>query len=241
MRAAARRFLASLVGLCTLTLASAARAQDSPPAPAPAPAPASAPTPASASAPATAVTPPVVLRNDGATYPRQALDEGITDVVVVNLVSDVDSTGKVTHATVKALVGHGFDEAATEAALEIQFSPALRDGTPVAARTSMTYTFAPPPAVLSGHVVGLAGSRPIAGATVTVRDAAGEERAVATDASGEWRIEGLPAGTYHVTIAAPGMIPHEADQPVKPGEEASPIDPLTPPPPPPPPSQPAPQ
>jgi TonB family protein len=174
------------------------------------------------------VTLPVVKKNEGAEYPQQAIDEGVLDVVHVKVLLDIDATGLVKKAVVETPVGHGFDEAAVDAAKKLEFVPAMRDGKPVAARLPFTYTFAPPPAALSGRVVTLAGERPLAGATVEVRDAAGTSRTVTTDAGGAWRLEGLAAGTYHVTIHAAGRLPHEADETVKPNEEASAVDRMAP-------------
>ncbi len=212
-------------------LPSTARAQmpgrvDAPPAPAPAPAvpPAPAPTPTVPPASAPAITAPVVKKNDGATYPKQAIDDGVRDVVEVPLLLDIDATGMVTRAVVEKPVGHGFDEAAVAAGGRLEFEPATRDGKPVAARIRFTYTFAPPPSVLSGRVVTLAGEHPIAGATVGVSDGAQSSQTVTTDATGTWRVEGLTAGTYHVTIHAVGRAPHEADETVQPGEEATSVD-----------------
>jgi TonB family protein len=171
---------------------------------------------------------PVLRKDAGAEFPKQALDEGIRDETQVVLVLDVDATGRVTHAVVEKPVGHGFDEAAVAAAQKLEFEPAKRDGKPVAARIRYQYRFPPPPAVLSGRVVTLAGEHPIAGASVVVRDSAGNEHTATTADAGAWRIEGLPAGVYHVTVSAKGMAPHEADEEVSPGQEANAIDRLAP-------------
>jgi TonB family protein len=176
-----------------------------------------------------AVTMPVVKKNEGASYPRQALDDGVRDPVDVPLILDINAAGAVTRAVVVKPVGHGFDEAAVAAAQQLEFYPATRaDGTPFAARIRFTYRFTPPPGVLTGRVVTLAGERPIAGANVTVRDSAGAERSTTTDADGAWRVEGLPSGAYHVAIHATGRVNREADLTLQPGEEASSIDRLAP-------------
>jgi TonB family protein len=192
------------------------------------PATARAQEPQPAQPPVPSLTMPVVKRNEGAVYPKAALDAGIHETVEVPLVLTVDATGVVTRAEVEKSVGHGFDEAAVAAARRLLFDPALRDGKPVPARIRFVYRFSPPPSVLSGRVVTEVGERPIAGATVTVRDAAGVQHAATTGADGNWRIEGLPAGTYHVHIEAMGRAPHEADETVQAGEEASAIDRLSP-------------
>jgi TonB family protein len=227
-----RLLLAGLFGLRALTFAAVAHAQT--PSPDAAPSEPAA-TPPSGPAPQS-VSPPTLKRNDGAAYPRQAIDDGVTQTVEVPLILEIDAAGKVTRAVVEKPVGHGFDEAAVAAAEALEFEPAMRVSggaiersggvklTPVASRIRFVYRFTPPPAVLAGQVLTMVGSRPIAGATVTARDADGAERTATTDATGAWRIEGLRAGTYHLVVAAPGMTPHEADEQVKAGEEASAID-----------------
>ncbi len=208
-----RLLLASLLAGLSMVTSALALAQEGPAAAPAAPGPSQ-----------PVVTMPVVKRNDGAVYPKRAIDEGVRDVVEVPLVLTVDASGAVTHAAVETPAGHGFDEAAVAAAQKLAFDPATRDGKPVASRIRFAYRFAPPPAALSGRVVTLAGEHPIAGAAVVVRGAPGAEHTATTDAAGAWRVDGLPAGTYHVLITAERMAPHEADETVAPGEEASATD-----------------
>jgi TonB family protein len=188
------------------------------------------PTAPGAAPPAAApvVTPPVKKKDPGAAYPKQALDDGFTDAVDVMLRLTIDATGAVTRAVVETPLGHGFDEAAVAAAQKLEFEPAQRDGKPIAVVIKFRYHFAPPLALLSGRVVKAGVERPLAGATVVARDAAGQEHTATTEADGSWRIESLPAGTYHLTITAAGMAPHESEESVKPGEEASSVDRLQP-------------
>jgi TonB family protein len=170
------------------------------------------------------VTMPVPKKNQGAAYPKQAIDEGFYQAVEVSVLITVDVTGAVTAASIDKPVGHGFDEAAVEAAKSLQFDPATRDGEPVAARTRILYKFTPPPAVLAGHVLTLVGDRPVVGATVTVVNAAGGTQTAVTDTDGGWRMEGLLGGTYEVSIVAPGMQARTSTSQVKPGEEITSID-----------------
>jgi len=178
---------------------------------------------------APAVTMPVLKKDEGVAYPRSALDAGFRAPAEVALTLTIDATGVVTRAVVETPAGHGFDEVAVAAAQRLVFDPAMRDGKPVAARIRFVYHFAPPPGVLAGRVVTLAGERPLEGASVVVRDAAGAEKTTTTGADGAWRLPGLAPGKYHVTIGAPGMVPHEADEEVQAGEEVSAIDRLAPP------------
>jgi TonB family protein len=174
------------------------------------------------------VTLPVPKKSPGAAYPKQALAEGFYEAVDVSVLITVDVSGAVTSAVVDKPVGHGFDEAAVEATKGMQFEPATRGGTPVAARTRVLYRFTPPPAALAGRVVTAAGDRPIAGATVTVRDPAGGEHVVTTGDDGTWRVEGLAAGAYQVAVAAPGRIGRTSTAEVKLGEEIGAVDRLEP-------------
>jgi TonB family protein len=174
--------------------------------------------------PPAAVTMPVVKKNEGVVYPKQALDEGYFGTAEVELVLEIDATGAVTNAVVETPAGHGFDEAAILAAKELGFEPAKRGDKPIAAKIRFKYTFTPPLSVLSGRVLTLVGDHPVAGAAVVVRDAAGAEQATTTGADGSWRVDSLAAGSYHVTISAAGRAPHEADETLKPGEEANAVD-----------------
>ena len=67
-----------------------ARAQEPQPAQPPVPSP-----------PSPSLTMPVVKRNEGAVYPKAALDAGIHETVEVPLVLTVDATGVVTRAEVE--------------------------------------------------------------------------------------------------------------------------------------------
>jgi TonB family protein len=167
---------------------------------------------------------PVVQSDPGVAFPQEAIDLGIEKVVTVPLLLSIDAEGAVTHAEVTAPQGHGFDDAALASAYKLRFEPAQRDGKAVAARIRFTYTFRPPPAAMSGRVLTLPGDRPIEGATVTVRDGAGGERTVTTGSDGAWRIPDLPAGAYHVTVAAPGRVTNESDEALKLAQETSLVD-----------------
>ena len=106
---------------------------------------------------------PVLKKDEGVAYPAQALADGIHDTIEVRLVLTIDAAGTVTNAVVDVPVGHGFDEAALEAARKLVFDPATRDGRPVAAKFRYLYRFEPPPSILSGRVVSFVGERPLGG------------------------------------------------------------------------------
>jgi TonB family protein len=114
------------------------------------------------------------LRADpGVEYPQEALREHFTEAVSVELVLDIDADGTVRNAVVTDPRGHGFDEAALDAARHLVFEPATRDGRPIPAKIRFRYDFALPPPRLVGRVATQASDRPIEGAAVTVRDASG--------------------------------------------------------------------
>lgn len=97
----------------------------------------------SAPKPTRTVTPPEVRETVEATYPAEALEARLEAVVVLHL--DIDAEGHVTDAVVVEPAGYGFDEASREAALRFRFTPATRNGRPIAARIRYTYSFALPP------------------------------------------------------------------------------------------------
>ena len=87
-------------------------------------------------------TPPVVLTHVDAVYPPSALAERKHADVVVALTVDVD--GHVSKVDVLQSGGADLDEAATIAARQWTFAPAVREGKPVASRIKVPFHFAPP-------------------------------------------------------------------------------------------------
>jgi hypothetical protein len=74
-------------------------------------------------------------------------------------------------------------------------------------------------ASVSGRVTGPAGT-PVEGATVRALPARGEARAASTDARGEYRIGGLPAGRVRLRAERIGFAPAERALALRPGEAA---------------------
>ena len=166
--------------------------------------------------------PPQLQQFVPAPYPPEAKKEGLEGNVVLQL--DIDATGQVTAATVVNPAGHGFDEAAVEAAKQFRFAPALRDGNPIPARILYRYSFTlqqdepgeptasggttpgpvGPVRNLTGQVRTSEGDVPIAGATVVVKDASGTERVETSGEDGFWAFSDLPPGTYKVFVRSPG-------------------------------------
>jgi len=93
---------------------------------------------------APAITPPEPLEIQTAVYPEAARQLGMHATVVLRLT--IDATGAVTDAEVVESAGQAFDDSARQALLRSRFSPATRDGQPMAARILYLYAFVPPPA-----------------------------------------------------------------------------------------------
>ena len=210
-----RRSSTSFFVLLALGLAlapGAARAQMPGRGSAPAPAPTGSAT-GSTSAPAAAITLPVVKKNDGAIYPKQAIDEGVRDVVRRHRCCSTSTRrGWSRTRWSRRPWATASTRRPSRPRTKLEFEPATRDGKPVAVKgLRFIYTFAPPPpppSALSGRVVTLAGERPIAGATVDVRDSAGTERTVTTD--GDRRLAGRRPRRRHVPRHGPRGGPRAA-------------------------------
>ena len=163
---------------------------------------------------------PVLKEDPGVTYPAQALTDKVKDTVEVHIVLTLDATGAVTDAKVESAVGHGFDEAALEAAKKLVFSPALRDGTPIAAKIRHSYTFAPPAARIVGRISTQLRDAPIPGATVTVTGPDGIAKTATAHDDGSYEIEALPAGAYTITVTGTGFAPQTLQETLDAGSEA---------------------
>jgi iron complex outermembrane receptor protein len=88
------------------------------------------------------VTPPTVVQHVDPVYPPSALSERRHADVVLAVTVDVD--GHVSKVDVIESGGPNLDEAATVAAREWTFVPAMRRGKPVASRIKVPFHFAPP-------------------------------------------------------------------------------------------------
>ena len=85
--------------------------------------------------------PPTIKKQVEPVYPPEALDGGVAGDVTLTI--DIAADGHVTAVSVATPAGHGFDEAATAAAREMEFFPAEVDGKPSAIRISYTIHFQP--------------------------------------------------------------------------------------------------
>jgi len=162
-----------------------------------------------------------VIKDEGAAYPPQAITDKVKDPATVDLILELDATGAVTKVTVEKFVGHGFDEAATEAAQKLRYEPATRNGTPIGAKIRHKYVFNPPGSRLVGKVVTQKGSKdaPLPGATITVTGPGGPYKTTAA-ADGSFKVEDVPAGTFHITVEASGFVEQSYDESLDHGQEA---------------------
>jgi TonB family protein len=166
------------------------------------------------------VVAPKLESDPGVSYPKQALAARQYERVEVVLVIEIDQTGAVGRATVETPRGHGFDEAALEAAKRLKFTPAERAGKPAASRIKFRYVFEPPPAGLGGRVSDASTGKALSGARVVVRAADGSEHTAITDPSGNWALEAVPRGKATVAVEADAHAAQAVDVTLTPGSDA---------------------
>ncbi len=176
-----------------------------------------------------APTPPAITTYVQAEYPQAARQAGREAAVDLEIVIGTD--GLVRDARVVTPVGDGFDDAALAAVRQFVFTPATKDGQPVAARIQYRYTFKlesptqQAPAIETGLISGTLLSRvdgsPLTGVEVIATGADGVEHRVITDESGTFVLRELPAGTYHVAVDALDHASFVQDEAVIAGEEAA--------------------
>ncbi len=147
---------------------------------------------------------PEIVSFVDAPYPPEAKAAGVEGSVVLKLTIDRD--GNVSEAEVLEPAGHGFDEAARDAALKFKFKPATRDGTPVPVSIKYRYDFtlkvaAPaeeaPAAPTTGNLGGtlrVAGSEaPLVGAEVVITLQDGTSRKLVTRRARALRAQRAPS------------------------------------------------
>ena len=170
---------------------------------------------------------PVLLKEPAPVYPPDALAARLS--ADVELTIDIGADGRVTKAAVAEGAGHGFDEAALDAARVLEFTPAEVDGRPSPIRIEFVLHFrppelppedappaepapappplaalppAPPPRlILRGHIREKGTREPIPGASVLVIRRAATPGA--PDPAGEEVAESDESGAFEVRADAP--------------------------------------
>lgn len=203
--------------LFMLLQAPAVHAQAAPPAAPAAPAP---PPAAEGELPPLLVQPEVIDFVQ-APYPEAAKAEGLQGTV--GLLIEIDALGAVSAVEVLRPAGHGFDEAAVEAAKRFRFRPAADQTGPVPVAIEFDYGFvldattvksavpeeplpaaAPAPINLEGVLVEMGTRVPLAGVAVRAVGSDGVPCETSTDAQGKWACRGVAVGPAAITAAQPG-------------------------------------
>lgn len=89
------------------------------------------------------LSPPELIERAEAVYPEEARQQRLEGTVGLRLT--IDLSGQVTQVEVSDSAGHGFDEAARDAAAKFKFLPARRAGKAVQARIRYPFAFTLPP------------------------------------------------------------------------------------------------
>lgn len=180
-----------------------------------------------------AMSPPKLVKFVEATYPQTALEQGLSATVELEIVIALDGTVK--DVKVVTPVGHGFDEAALEAAKGFLFEPARKNGEPMLARIRYPYVFEmkkdepepvpeapPPPGRLEGRVLAVEDDAPLAGVRVIIAQPDGSNATTATtNEDGGFAIDALPGGAYSVRIEREGRLPREQQEELVSGQATS--------------------
>ena len=184
-------------------------------------------------APPAPLSPPELVGFVPAEYPPAALAAG--KVATVSLEIVVDTDGRSAEVTVVTPAGDGFDEAAVAAARAFTWKPGQQAGAPINVRIRYDYQFELPAApagksTLAGVVRERGTRKPLSSADVAVAKA-GDPEPVATaitDEKGAFRLSGLPAGSYRVTVVAAGHDRAAFDQALREAETLEVTIPLEP-------------
>lgn len=188
------RLMSLLLGVATGALHLEAAASEEPPAPEPPPAEAPA---------APSLVPPRLLEFVEAEFPPSEAEAGVEEATVILLLS-ISEEGEVVDVTVSQSAGVSFDAAAEEAARQLRFAPATRDGVPLPVRIGFQYDFVQRAALdrkstadFEGTVVDRFTKEPVPGVVVSLDT--GEE--AVTDAEGFFRFDDLSPGDRAVTLS----------------------------------------
>lgn len=191
--------------------------------------------------------PPQLQRPAMPEYPMAALEKRAEAEILLLL--DLDEKGEVSGATVlspKENTGLGFEQAATTAAYQLQFSPAEMAGRPVAVQITYTFKFIPPkpaPAPVStmppasvtapiqqpvrnfdGILLERGTRLPLSGVVITVyRNEQGAPAGFesTTRADGSFEFFDLTPGPWKILVESPGYYPFRTTEEIRPNEAIS--------------------
>jgi TonB family protein len=161
---------------------------------------------------------PAVVTYVEAVWPPGTREQGLEAVVKMRI--ELDAEGEVANVEVTEPQGNGFDEAAVDAVLAMEFSPARTAEGPVPVVFEFAYGFrfveevkppeeeAPKPVNLEGRIREMGTRVPLAGISVVVD---GTDLVATTDAEGTFQIRKVPLGPVtvrllgvdHVTLEKP--------------------------------------
>ncbi len=168
---------------------------------------------------------PILLDFVQAPYPAEALAAGLE--ATVHLSIEIDAAGAVVDVQVIGPAGHGFDEAAVEAARAFRFSPALDASGPVPVIVEFAYGFVLDSATRPGAVpepCAAGSTEAVAEPNLEVRvqemgtrrplsafpvEVLASDRSGVSDAEGWVRFQGVAPGTWAIRAAQAGYDPVE--------------------------------
>jgi TonB family protein len=158
------------------------------------------------------ITAPAIVDYVQAPFPPEALELGIEGVV--KLLLELDEVGDVVNIEIQEPAGHGFDEAAVDAVLQMRFSPALTEEGPVPVVFEFDYGFvltpeepeaeaAPAPINFEGLIREMGTRKPLEGVTIAVDDT---DLTATTGADGRFELRGVPLGAQDVRLLHTGHV-----------------------------------
>jgi TonB family protein len=166
---------------------------------------------------------PRIVTYVDAPYPEEASALGLEAEVGMQIT--LSAEGVVEHVEVTRPAGHGFDEAAVDAVLAMEWAPARTAEGPIATTFEFTYNFAfvpvedPPPAEvpinLEGTVIEMATRNPVSRAQITV---VGTDLTTETDDEGRFALRGVAPGKVVLRLIHPGHVVEDRTVEVVEGE-----------------------
>ena len=170
------------------------------------------------------VTPPTLVHDSPAPYPPEAAQKRLDGEVQLSLTLDAD--GIVARAQLVHGVDPLLDQAALEAAMSLEFTPAQMNGTPVPATLGFVYRFEAPPlpppeprGSIAGEVLLRGRNARVAGASVIAHRVGSDASVEATtDADGRFTLE-VPAGAWELAITRADLDPFARTEQVTAGQK----------------------